>query len=66
MENIKRIDPDQLKDISGGTYDEAMKYVCEIAKLHGWDLKLAHGEYLWIINHMDDEEYATFVNLYYN
>ena len=38
MENKKSLDPAQLKDISGGNYDEAMAYFYEIAQLHGWDL----------------------------
>ena len=62
MENSKRLDPAQLKDISGGNYDEAMAYFYEIVQLHGWDL--SHVDYTWVINHMDEYEYATFVKLY--
>ena len=62
MENKKSLDPAQLKDTSGGNYDEAMAYFYEIAQLHGWDL--SQVDYTWVINHMDEHEYATFVKKY--
>ena len=62
MENIKRLDPAQLKDVSGGNYEEAMAYFYQVAALHGWDLSTV--DYMWVINHMDENEYATFVKKY--
>ena len=50
------------QDVSGGNYDEAMAYFYEVAQLHGWDLSCV--DYTWVINHMDENEYATFVKKY--
>ena len=50
----RRIDLDQLKNASGGTYQEAMEYLDYLVRCHGWESR-TYG-----IKHMSDEEYAHY------
>ena len=50
----RRIDLDQLKNASDGTYQEAMEYLDYLVRCHGWESR-TYG-----IKHMSDEEYAHY------
>ena len=56
----RKLDLEQLKNVSGGTYAEAMEYVKEVAYGHNWDPR----DLTYILTHMSDEEYAKYEELY--
>ena len=50
------MDLDQLEEITGGTYEEAMAFLRDIAHGRGWD----PNKIGYIITHMTDEECARY------
>ena len=59
-DKIRKLDFDQLDDVNGGTYDEAMAYLKEVAHAHGWDPRKT----TYVLTNMSDEEYAKYEELY--
>lgn len=53
----RRLDLDELDNISGGTYQEAMEYLDYLMWGHHWESRT------YAIKHMSDEEYAHYVEL---
>lgn len=53
---LRKLDLDQLENVNGGTYQEAMDYLFEVARGHCWDPR----DRTYTIKHMSDEEYAKY------